>query len=39
MIECDYCYVEFEVQLNESEEVRFCPCCGEKLDTSLNFND
>lgn len=42
MIECDHCGVEFEVELEGSyqeAEILYCPCCGERLITELDFDD
>lgn len=34
MTECDECNTLFDVTLfDEESEVKFCPCCGEELDT------
>ena len=39
MIGCNICAGEFSIETHNSEDVRFCPICGEPLEDYLNIGE
>lgn len=44
IITCEECTAEFDIKvINEDElnnsEIRFCPCCGKKMSSSIAEDD